>query len=215
MSILPTTDIEFTLHRLFPWTKKQHSGVTEDKIRECEQKLGHQLPEALRKLYLVAGLDPTLMSSFNRFAPIDELVIRDQKIIFVEENQGSSWWGVEIEAHNPKVFKQNGVGGNWIKEKEPTLEQFLGMLIYTQCIQAGYKYCGITGLSGGSLYNILESEWEKVVDYNGLHVYWQTGALIWSIEFGEEEDIENDIFFSTYSDELYYLNEIRYQLVEI
>lgn len=214
MSILPSTDIESTLYRLLPWTKKDQSGISQEEIVECEQKLGKKIPQPLRTLYLIAGKDETLMSSFNNFIPLDQLIIRDNKLIFVEEHQGANWWGAELDNENEAVYMQLSEDGEWISE-EFGLQEFIALLIYNQCIQMGYKYCGITEMPGDQLYEVLETEWEKVVDYNGLHIYWQPGALIWSLEFGDEEDIENDIYFSTYSDELYYLNEIRYQLAEI
>lgn len=214
MNILPSTTIEETLYSILPWTQKQHSGMSEEKLLQCENDLNVKLPNQLRTLYSIAGLDVTTMTAFNIFRSPEKLIIEGDKLIFLEENQGACSWSVELGTQNPKVYMQWAKESEWIAE-DITLDQFISLMLYNQCIQMGYKYCGIIGLPGDELYDILEGEWEKVVDYNGLHVYKQHGALIWSIEFGDEEEIENDIFFSTYSDELYYLNEVRYNLVEI
>lgn len=214
MDILPSIDIESTLCRLFPWIAKNQSGASEEEVAECEKRLGISLPQELKALYLKAGKDETVMSSFNNFAKLDELFLKEDKLIFIEENQGSCYWAVALDTGEQQVYMHLEEAGEWIPEKV-NLSQFLSLLIYNQCIYIGYKHCGIINISGSDLYNILESEWEKVVDYNGLHIYWQENALIWSLEFGEEEDIENDIYFSTFSDEIYYLNEVQYQLTEI
>lgn len=214
MDILPSIDIESTLCRLFPWIAKNQSGASENEVSACEQRLGISLPKELRSLYLKAGKDETVMSSFNNFARLDELFLKENKLIFIEENQGACYWAVSLDSENPQVYMHLEESNEWIAEKM-NLAQFISLLIYNQCIFIGYEHCGIIGISGSELYQILESDWEKVVDYNGLHIYWQENALIWSLEFGEEEDIENDIYFSTFSDEIYYLNEVQYQLTQI
>lgn len=214
MNILPSIDIESTICRLFPWISKDHSGMSEEEIVGCENRLGVSIPNELRTLYLKAGKDDALMSSFNNFAKLDQLYIKENKLIFIDENQGVCSWGVSLNDKEPIVYMYLEDSNEWIAE-EVNLAQFISLLVYNQCIQLGYKHCGIIQISGNELYDVLESEWEKVVDYNGLHIYWQENALIWTLEFSDEEDIENDIYFSTFSDEIYYLNEIRYKLIEI
>lgn len=212
MYIFPKLSIEKTLDQLFPWLANKKLGVENERIEKVEKQLNLKLPEPLRKLYLQVGNAKRVMSTYNHIYAPEELEIYDNKLLFAQDIYGEYIWGIDLDDQTA-VYVLSLDDKLWIEEEAP-LESFVNLLIYDQCIRMGYKYCGIIGLSDEKLYYILEEEWEKVIEYKGLHVYQQEGALIWSVESGVEY-MPTDIYFSTFSDEMYYLNEIRYELSEV
>jgi hypothetical protein len=143
------------------------------------------------------------ISSFEQFV---EPYINGEMLVFLEENQGVCYWGVNIR--NPEseiVFMCTDLETEipeWHSEKV-TLTEFLTILMHYQCAQGGYEH-------GSAVYeNNFDSKekylqfladitvgYEKVVEHNGLVVYQNGGKLIWHF-VNEEGELADTIFVST------------------
>ena len=63
------------------------------------------------------------------------------------------------------------------------------------------------------LLKFLAAPWEKVVEHNGLHIYWQPDVLIWWLE--ESNGVVDCAFLSARTRESYERHEEEYALAEL
>ena len=184
---------------------KKSDGMSESEIKAVEEKLNISLPEILKEFYQCVGNLEMFMDAYEYFI---EPYIFDNKLVFLEENQGVCIWGIalnELTDNNAQVYmctdteKKNT---EWYEENV-TLLQFIQISIYYQLAQGGYENGGAIYESNfGSrkefLYNIpkITEGWEKVVDHNGLAIYQQQDKLIWYF-YDREGNIEDMIYAST------------------
>jgi hypothetical protein len=179
-------------------------GLSMDEIEAVEIKLKYKLPIGLKYFYNAVGNLELFMSSFEDFP---EPYLLDNKIIFLEENQGVCYWGIDtkdIEKEDPLVYvctDPEAEEPEWYPE-EVTLAKFLEILLYYQCAQGGYEYGGAvyeTGFESRAAYEKFIEKvvvgWEKTVDHNGLVIYQQEEKLIW--HFTDEEGKPQDILFGS------------------
>lgn len=186
-------------------------GVKSSELDKVESKLGFALPDIIRDLYLMIGKNGMLMESFNRFALPTQLQRDDNKIVFLEENQNICYWGFEIDPENtnPKVYQLLNEN-EWYEEQIPLIE-FLKVMLYYQCAQGGYEYLGISNISEEDFEIFIHTEWEDVVRYNGLQIYWKPDCLLWYVYNKENIRIE-DIYFSARSEEAFLRHAQKYEL---
>ena len=115
----------------------EKDGMSISKIEVVEKSLGLKLPTALRDFYLLVGNIDAFMSSFEQFI---EPYIKGEMLVFLEENQGVCYWGVNIrDTENETVFQCTDLetdNPEWHSE-EVTLTDFLTILMYYQCAQGG------------------------------------------------------------------------------
>jgi hypothetical protein len=170
--------------KLLERTLKAEDGIESKEIETVEKILNIKLPNQLRDLYLNVGNLPCFMNSFEIFAKPDELYFEKEKLIFLEENQSVCYWGIDATAENPEVFMFVPVEGETetaIYSENINLSEFLRILMYYQFAQGGCEYCSSID-EMQKINNLLEkniSNWEKVVDHNGLIIFWQNGMLLW------------------------------------
>lgn len=187
-------------------------GVKQSELDMAELKMGHSLPEVLKELYLLAGKNYMLMESFHRFALPSQLECIDNKIIFLEENQEVCYWRFAVGEENPSVYQLTENNDDY-KEKLK-LNDFIKLILYYQCAQKGYEFCGTAEITNEDLEIFIHTEWEEVIHYNGLQIYWKTDCLLWY--FYEEEYVVSDyIYFSARTQEAYEQNSLKYNLEEI
>ena len=185
----------------------EKDGISISEIEAVEKLLCVKLPAVLRYFYLLVGNLDMFTSSFEQFV---EPYIKDEMLIFLEENQGVCYWGVNIrDTENETVFQCTDIeidNPEWYPE-EVTLADFLIILMYYQCAQGGYKYGSAVYESNFDsrknyvkfLVNITV-DYKKVVEHNRLVVYQNGGKLIWHFS-DEEGDLADAIFVSTRTEE--------------
>ena len=181
----------------------EEDGMNVAEIEQTEISLGLTLPETLRDFYLLVGNVEMFISSFECFIKPS---LESNKLVFLEENQSVCYWATDaLDAENGMVYVCNDLEADtpeWHPEKV-TLNEFLQILMYYQCAQGGYEY-------GSAVYECnfdsrdkyvqflaeVTKEYEKVVEHNGLVIYWRPGKLLWHFA-DENNNIEDTIFAST------------------
>lgn len=180
---------------------KRADGISSEKIEDVENKLGLVLPNPLREFYQLVGNLDIFTKSFQRFAAIDDLLIKDSKLIFLEENQSVLYWAYNLEdsdTDDPLIYQNTHYDtGEWYSENM-RLYSFLILMAYYQCAQGGYEWgasCELDALVEfqNIFFDDLKSHWQKVIDNNNLVIYWQKGALIWY--FTDENNLPIDMIF--------------------
>ncbi|WP_212004434.1 hypothetical protein [Chitinophaga sp. HK235] len=175
--------IRFIIERLLGRNLSAEDGVSITMIQDTETRLSVKLPELLQTFYLCAGRNEDVMDVFQHFAPLDKLYVEDDKLVFLEENQGVCVWGISLAA--PETVYQCPVPDKVWYAEDASLQAFLEICLYYQFAQGGYNYMA-------SLYNDIDdamitvvlqdlaTHWEKVVDQpNNLIIYWSSDKLVW------------------------------------
>ncbi|MGM5631531.1 hypothetical protein O2K51_11575 [Apibacter raozihei] len=191
-----------------------NEGTKNSEIEKVELKYDLKLPKSLKDLYLFAGKNTLLLEAFNRFALPAQLEISDNKMVFLEENQNICYWGFEIDknTNNPKVYQL--INENEWYEEQVLLNEFLTIMLYYQCAQGGYEYCATSGITFEDLDIFVHTEWEDVVRYNGLQIYWKADCLLWYV-YDKENKIVDDLYFSARTQEAYKSHVQKYELEEL
>ena len=145
-------------------------------IKPAEERLGISLPQALADFYLSVGNNKTVTSSFQRFAGINELYYTDNKLVFLEENQGVCYWGVDLITE--KVYQCTNEGGEWYYEGL-ALSEFLELILYYQFAEGGYEYAATLDDTEDIKAYLAVLDWDKVVDHNQLIIHYNHDKLIW------------------------------------
>lgn len=199
----------------------QSEGISTDAINAAEQKLGLKLPDSLRDFYLTVGKIPIFTDAFEFFAQPKQIYVKNNKLIFLEENQAVLSWGVdinELDKEKITVYQSPNVGDIepnivWYPETL-SLVDFLEMIMYYQVASAdtdlqrktkgGYPYGFVSyksDLKENDLWDALEknlsNNWRKVVDNNGLMIFETKDALLL---YYTVQDLDTDV------DDLIYLN---------
>ena len=179
---------------------KSEDGIDEDEITTLEKLLGVNLPHQLKDFYRLVGNLGLFMSSFQHFI---EPYIKDDKLIFLEENQSVCYWAVDLDCET--VFMSTDLETDrpeWFPE-EVTLSNFLTIIMYYQAAQGGYDHGGAvyeTNFEDKDLYlqflTDATRDYAKVVDHNGLVIYQNNGKLIWYFT-NSEGSADDTIFAST------------------
>ncbi|WP_428232959.1 hypothetical protein [Flavobacterium sp.] len=210
--------IKNTAEKLLGRSLKHEDGFDSDTIDKIEAQLGQKIPIALKEFYLAVGKLDIFMSSFQRFLQPEDLFFEDEKLIFLEENQGVCYWGISLESkeENPLVYQmQNIENTNWQSE-EILLSGFLEMILYGQCAEGGYQFSGaIYDMDQDELIAFLEeiktNSWQKVVDHNNWIVYENNRKLIWFYTDTEGKLSEDyPLFVSTQTQENFLEMEKEY-----
>jgi hypothetical protein len=122
-------------------------GQPEASIAGAEARLGLRLPGVLREYYLLAGRLDRFNRAHNELRRPEEWSVEGGKLVFLEENQGVVFWGVEVgtlpEA-DPRVYQAENVRGRsteWYLEHERCSE-FLIVMLHLQAVWAGYDFLG-------------------------------------------------------------------------
>jgi hypothetical protein len=114
---------------------KPEFGVDLNELNEIAERLGSELPEALKDLYLVAGNHRGIMDTEYHFVPPVELQNVDGHIVICIENQGLASWAVkadEFSTENPQVLGKRTTDVKWYGEAL----RLSAFLLHTACWQA-------------------------------------------------------------------------------
>lgn len=197
-------------------------GLGIDAIVSAEGKLETSLPNDLKDFYLQVGKIPLFTDGFEFFAQPKQIYIKSNKLVFLEENQAMLSWAVDLEdadkEKNIKVYQSPNIGESenkvvWYPETL-RLTEFLEMIMYYQAAsgdtdlqkktKGGYPYGFVSYKSDVKENELWESfekdlsdNWEKVVDNNGLMIYYSADALLL---YYTVQDLDTDV------DDLIYIN---------
>jgi len=121
-------------------------GIPELDVLAAEQRLGFQLPQLLRDLYLVAGRREDIHQSHDCLFSPEALEVVDDAILFYTENQNVIHWGIlisEMEQEDPTVFYAENMDPLVWKPFQMLLSQFLRIMLLWQGIMGGMAYSGV------------------------------------------------------------------------
>lgn len=214
--------IKHTAEKILGRALEASEGVDNQSIEVAEKKLEVKFPEALKDFYLNVGKIGLFTDAFEFFAKPKQIYVKANKLVFLEENQAVLSWGVDLNDlgkdvipvyHSPNIGDQeNDVV--WYTEALP-LPEFLELIMYYQSVSAdagiqtktkgGYplSYVGYkSDLENAEIWDKfqkdLSDKWEKVVDGNGLVIYWSKyGLLLYYSVQDLDTDVDDLIYLST------------------
>lgn len=214
--------IKETAEKILGRKLETSEGLNPDTIISAEKKLNIEFPQALKDFYLNVGKIKLFTDAFEFFAQPKQIYIKNNKLIFLEENQAMLSWGIDLEElkrkDNIKVYQSPNVGESenkvvWYAETL-MLPDFLEMIMYYQAASGdtdlqketigGYPYGYVSyksDLKSNDLWDTLEKEladkWLKVVDNNGLMIFSSADSLLL---YYTVQDLDTDV------DDLIYIN---------
>jgi len=197
-------------------------GIDELAIQKIELKLGIQLPKVLKDFYALIGNIPLFVEGHHYFLDLEELLVKDEKLVFLAENQQMLHWAVDLSGTTTVYQTTDTIQGTdliWYEEAFD-LERFLEMMLYVQCMYADEVYH--TTLEGGYTYfayleaaNLeddtlslllanLEKQWQNVVKGNDVSVFlYATSMLLYFINDEEILDKTSLIWLCTKDQRLF------------
>lgn len=214
--------IKETAEKILGRKLETSEGLNPDTIISAEKKLNIEFPQVLKDFYLSVGKIKLFTDAFEFFAQPKQIYIKNNKLIFLEENQAMLSWGIDLgelnRNDNIKVYQSPNVGESedkvvWYAEAL-MLRDFLEMIMYYQAASAdtdlqketigGYPYGYVSyksDLRENELLDTFEKDladkWLKVVDNNGLMIYSSADALLL---YYTVQDLDTDV------DDLIYIN---------
>lgn len=100
------------------------AGISEDKINETEQRLGVEIPHALKLVYRYFGNDECFLKSNLEkisFLPLNKLYVEDNNLAY--KIQGKKYaWGIDLEKMRLTYWAKD-YGWYWEKDTIPFCEQ--------------------------------------------------------------------------------------------
>lgn len=181
----------------------EQDGVSTAECAAAEQRLGCSVPAALRDFYLAVGRQPVITSSFQRFAEPTEWTMSEEKIVFLEENQGVCYWATDPQS---RVYQAADLKDPEWYEELFDLAEFLRVLLYYQMAQGGYPFCGMipadefsSPVDVQTLINDMGGR--QVVDTEGLRVFViGDQTLVWYLH-NDGDMFAPGLFLSTLREE--------------
>lgn len=178
-------------------------GMSTEQLKILENFLGAKLPQDLADFYLLVGNLKIFMSSFQEFVTP---FIHHGKLIFLEENQGVCFWGIDM---NNKEDQKSVLMCTNLEVDEPewfpenvNLADFLKIIMYYQVAQGGYPYSSAVYESEfenhqeyATFLQEVTKHFTQVVQHNGLCIYQKQTKLIW--HFTDKDDALVDIIFAS------------------
>lgn len=170
-------------------TLTSQDGIKQSVLTETEQKLAQALPQSLTAFYLTVGQLPQFMSAFQLFALPEQLYKADDLLIFLEENQGECYWGVDSQDN---VYQCEEDGRYPLNLK---LADFLTLMLFYQVAQgAEYLYC--SNLLDQELAPLYQEEgWQLVVNQDDLVIYHLNTYLIWFFKDEDGQVLDDMVYF--------------------
>lgn len=165
-------------------------GYNITSMKKVEQNLGNKLPQPLFDLYTTIGRLPQFMSASQLFALPEQLYYKEGLLIFLEENEGICYWGVDDQLN---VFQYDESDNCY--DLKLTLAVFLQIILYYQIAQgAEYIYC--TNLLDQELAILYqEDSWQLVVNEDDLVIYHLKTYLIWFYKDENDEVLDDVVYF--------------------
>ncbi|WP_299435638.1 hypothetical protein [uncultured Aquimarina sp.] len=117
-------------------------GIKKSGILEQEKLLNIKIPSALQELYLTLGNNALFIDGFHHFSKITTLFVKDNKLVFLQENQSVVYWAVDL-TDSKTVYQTTDQNFDqhveWYSE-ELRLDQFIEMILYIQCVMSDESF---------------------------------------------------------------------------
>lgn len=165
-------------------------GIEQAVFIQIEENLGQPLPAPLKSFYQAVGKLPQFMSAYQLFALPEQLAIKNNLLVFLEENQGVCYWGVDQQG---KVWQCDEDGSSY--DLEFDLHSFLELMLYYQVAQ-GAEFCYCSNLLDQELAELYQEDgWRQVVNYDDLVIYQLNNYLIWYFKDEENSVLDDTVYF--------------------
>lgn len=189
--------VRTTARRLLGRDLVKEDGIREQIIRMTEERLGIRLPKALREFYALVGNLEMFFSSFQFFIDLDELEIRNGKMVFLVENQGVCYWALSQDDDWQRVYVRIDAldESEWYKDLR--IDDFMYVIMFLQCSLGGYQYSGVVDVEDfedrddyALFLQEIVKDWEKVFDQSGFISYFKEQKIIWHFinRIGRKDD---------------------------
>ncbi len=112
-------------------------------LSALEERLGHNLPIVFFEFYRIAGKASSIWNQQDHLLSPTELLIKDDKLVFIQENQGVVWWYISVEefaSNDPPVY----LGGDHESIEAEELSMFL-LAWFLYCLKWNPKTKHIIG----------------------------------------------------------------------
>lgn len=126
--------------------KRNKFGYQVDEISEAESRLKTAIPKVLKDYYFSLGKNEAINNSHNRLLkPNQEIEFSDDGyLVFYEENQASTYWGIaqkDLTLDNPPVWGNYGTNESpdWHLESK-TIDNFLLLMGVYNGTLGGLRY---------------------------------------------------------------------------
>jgi hypothetical protein len=131
-------------------------GLPRQAIASSELRLGIELPPVLVELYARCGHREDLLSSYEQLLPPERLRLEDGVLVFVEENQGVSKWGIRLVDADPAVERMDFTANPQWEPDHDRLSNFLISFVLWQAVNGGAPAGGVATTDSG-LFRALSS----------------------------------------------------------
>lgn len=159
------------IKRLYNLPDHESDGFAETEIMALEKRLGIKLPAVLRNYYLELGQNEALNYSHNRLLKPgkDIRFSKDRYLVFYEENQSVSCWGIkaaDLHLDNPPVWGNYGTKRkpDWYLETKATDLFFLLMAVYNGTLGGLRYHANYLKPLNQELYELIETNWTPVTE---------------------------------------------------
>jgi hypothetical protein len=137
-------------------------GNTIDEVNESENRLNLTLPEPLKDYYITLGKHDEFMDADYHVYPLSDLIIKDDALVFCEENQGLAEWGIQlinINLPNPQVSGRNAGRTRWVHQSLQTTSYLINLACWQAVMaQAEVAQCSLKK----SELHIIENHFEYI-----------------------------------------------------
>lgn len=157
------------IKRLYDLPDHESDGFAETEVTALEKGLGIKLPAALRHYYLELGRNEAINYSHNRLLKPgkDIRFSKDRYLVFYEENQAVSSWGIreaDLQLENPPVWGNYGTERkpDWYLETKATDLFFLLMAVYNGTLGGLRYHANYLKPLNQEIYELIEKKWTPV-----------------------------------------------------
>jgi hypothetical protein len=171
-----------------------NDGISDNTILLAEQRLGLKIPKALRSFYALVGNRKDITESYNRLLAVDKISVKDDILVFLEENQAVVIWGIrvnDLSLDDPAVFvAENNPKRIW-KSTGDKLFIFLGSMLYWQAVNGGLSYIGVASRIGRNIKPQLK-QWTKIKIgsyFHDMEMFALSGKVVCVVEENDSFDL--------------------------
>ena len=158
-------------------------GISEAILISFEIDKDLNLPYALREYYRLLGNLTTINKAHNELLHLNDIYIEDNKLIFMLENQGVCYWGIDLKdlaMEDPPIYEGFTVSESDLLEwriHSSKCPDFLVAMFYWQAALGGLSYGGIADLDLAAFKKI-DSEYNFIIEDGGVKIYDRSGVSI-------------------------------------
>ncbi|MFD2562883.1 hypothetical protein [Aquimarina rubra] len=206
-------NLKKTIEKIIGRTLFSEEGIQKASILEQEKRLNIKIPSVLKELYSTAGNNTLFSDGFHHLAEITELFIKDNKLVFLQENQSVLHWAVDL-ADSKTVYQTTDQSFDkdveWYSE-ELHVDQFIETIIYLQCVmsdesfhnkaKSGFRYFASLDISeyhnnkkSKNFIDNLHNDFRQIVNGNGLSIYWNPETIL--LYFLDKENQISDMILT-------------------